>query len=242
MLPKSLQEFQRIYSDRETCVRVLARYRWPNGFRCESCGNREARWILKRHTAECCTCERQISLTVGTLLERSRIPLIEWLSAVYIAAAEPESFRVADLYKRLGTGSYNSAQKIAYRIREAMRKQMRSPLSGTVEVSEIGQSIFGALQVPSKEQRALRLGQATSLAEFLSEHVILDRRVELRFNETNEIQTLLEEARHKTEAESGPMLDAALLSFAFRWNALNEPQEIFEKLLSGLASPISQIS
>src|SRR5947208_6305357 len=70
-LPRSLPEFEARFPDDAACARWLLGKRWPDGFRCPACGHDEA-WELGRErlTLQCAACERQVSVTAGTVLPR----------------------------------------------------------------------------------------------------------------------------------------------------------------------------
>jgi hypothetical protein len=77
--PRSLPEFETGFPDEAACARWLAVKRWPAGFRCPACGHAEA-WGLGRErlTPQCAACERQVSVTAGTVLHKSHLPLRTW--------------------------------------------------------------------------------------------------------------------------------------------------------------------
>ena len=74
--PRSLIEFQRRFPDERACASYLAQARWPDGFRCPSCGHAKG-WELstKAFTWECAGCHRQTSVTAGTVMHASKLPL-----------------------------------------------------------------------------------------------------------------------------------------------------------------------
>ena len=65
-VPRSLPEFEARFPDDAACARWLMAKRWPDGFRCPTCGHDEA-WELRRErpTLQCAACERQVSVTAG---------------------------------------------------------------------------------------------------------------------------------------------------------------------------------
>ena len=85
--PRSLIEFQRRFSDEEACAKYLFAARWPQGFVCPGCGMSKA-WELqtKPWTWECASCGRQTSVTAGTIMHHSKLPLTTWFWAAYLMA------------------------------------------------------------------------------------------------------------------------------------------------------------
>ncbi len=85
--PRSLMEFQQCFPDEAACVAYLFAARWPDGFVCSGCGKTKA-WELqtKRWTWECAQCGRQTSVTAGTIMHHSKLPLTTWFWAAYLMA------------------------------------------------------------------------------------------------------------------------------------------------------------
>ncbi|WP_139194579.1 transposase, partial [Roseovarius tolerans] len=80
--PMSRQAFDALFFDEEACSEYLAERRWPDGFVCPSCGTCKG-WPLKRNRAtwECAGCGRQTSVTAGTVMHSSHLPLRTWFLA-----------------------------------------------------------------------------------------------------------------------------------------------------------------
>src|SRR3954447_9392362 len=124
-LPRSLPEFEAQFPDEAACARWLLEKRWPGGFRCarlclESLlpagfrcparGHAEA-WELGRErlTLQCTACERQVSVTAGTVRHGSPLPLRTWFLAAWLMATHANGISARQLWKQLGLGSYKSA-------------------------------------------------------------------------------------------------------------------------------------
>ena len=108
-----------------------------DGFRCPACGHAEA-WELGRErlTLQCATCERQVSVTAGTALHGSHLPLRTWFLAAWLVATHRNGMSARQLWPQLGLGSYKSAWLLLRKLRRAMVDPEREPLAGLVEVDE----------------------------------------------------------------------------------------------------------
>lgn len=87
---------------------------------------------------KCGDCKKQFTVTVGTVFERSKIPLNKWLMAVHLMCSSKKGISAHQLHRMLGI-TYKSAWFMCHRIREAMRDDSCSLLGGgggTVEVDE----------------------------------------------------------------------------------------------------------
>ena len=135
--PQSILEFQRQFPDEAACVAWLAAARWPEGFRCPVCGNDHA-WELdtKAWTWECGECHKQTSVTAGTVMHGSKLPLTVWFWASYLMATHSNGISARQMGRQLGLGSYKSAWLLCAKLRRAMVNPARALLSGLVEVDE----------------------------------------------------------------------------------------------------------
>jgi Transposase zinc-ribbon domain len=108
--PRSLIEFQRRFPDEEACAAYLAGARWPEGFRCPACGHDKG-WELatKAFTRECACCGKQTSVTAGTIMHSSKLPLTAWFWAAYLMATHSNGISALQLRSQLGLGSYGVA-------------------------------------------------------------------------------------------------------------------------------------
>ena len=136
-VPDSLLAFQHMFPDDDACAAWLIEMRWPDGFVCPACGH-EKGWALRRkaHTFECAGCRRQTSVTAGTILHASKLPLTVWFWAAYLMATHSNGISALQLQKQLGIGSYRSAWLLAHKLRASMVDPERNPLSGLVEIDE----------------------------------------------------------------------------------------------------------
>lgn len=137
-VPRSLTEFEQRFGDEDTCAEYLAAVRWPDGFACPGCGGCKA-WQLetKRWTYECARCGRQTSVTAGTIMHHSKLPLTTWFWAAYVMATQPNGISALQLQRELSIGSYKTAWLLCAKLRRAMAAPGRNPLSGLVEADKI---------------------------------------------------------------------------------------------------------
>jgi hypothetical protein len=136
-LPRSLPAFEARFPDEAACARWLLGKRWPDGFRCPACGHDEA-WELGRErlTLQCAACERQVSVTAGTVLHGSHLGSRTWFLAAWLVATHRNGMSARQLWLQLGLGSYKTAWLLLRKLRRAMVDPGREPLAGLVEVDE----------------------------------------------------------------------------------------------------------
>lgn len=134
--PMSRTEFDRRFPNEDACARHLAQLRWPEGFACPACEVCMG-WELetKPHTWECAGCHRQTSVTAGTVMHRSKLPLRTWLQAVHLLTSHSNGISAEQAQAQLGLGSYKTAC-LLHKLCRAMVVPGRSMLDGLVEVDE----------------------------------------------------------------------------------------------------------
>ena len=135
--PKSLIEFQGRFATESECAEYLFERRWPEGFVCPGCGDGRA-WLLKTKafTYECAACGRQTSVTAGTIMHGSKLPLTTWFWAAFLMATHSNGISALQLQSQLGLGCYRTAWMLCAKLRRAMVNSEREPLSGVVEADE----------------------------------------------------------------------------------------------------------
>jgi hypothetical protein len=135
--PRSLIEFQKRFPDEAACAAYLRQARWADGFVCPACGGVRG-WDLatKAWTHECAACHKQTSVTAGTVMHGSKLPLTVWFWAACLMATHSNGISALQLQKQLGLGSYRTAWMLCAKLRRAMVAPGRDPLTGLVEVDE----------------------------------------------------------------------------------------------------------
>src|ERR1700716_1557160 len=95
---RSLSEFQTSFPDETSCAAFLFERRWPQGFVCPACGGGRAALVKSRaHTDECLDCGRQTSITAGTAMHRSKLPLTVWFWAAPLMATHSNGMSAVQL-------------------------------------------------------------------------------------------------------------------------------------------------
>lgn len=132
-----------IYNDENAAREHLEALQWPNGPVCPHCGCYKNITKLQGKSTrpgvyKCNDCRSPFSVTVGTVFERSHIPLTKWLLATHLMTASKKGISAHKLHRMLAV-TYKTAWFTAHRIREAMREINLGPPGGegkTVEADE----------------------------------------------------------------------------------------------------------
>jgi transposase-like protein len=139
-----------IFSDENKAREHLEALRWPNGPVCPHCGGTHEHVAKVEHTGKrtkpvpegkkhrparkglyiCNACKEQFTVQVGTVLEKSHIPLNKWLAGFFLMCSSKKGVSAHQLHRTLAV-SYKSAWFMAHRIREAMRAGGLAPPMGS---------------------------------------------------------------------------------------------------------------
>jgi transposase-like protein len=135
-LPRDLPTFIARFGTDGACRDYLVRQRWPEGFLCRACGHGAAWALARRHIYECAACGQQHSLLKGTIFEQTKSGLSRWFLAIYLVTASKGGISAVELQRQMGFGSYQTAWSWLHKIRKAMVRPGRQPLSHRVEADE----------------------------------------------------------------------------------------------------------
>jgi transposase-like protein len=151
-----------IFHDENKAREHLEAMRWPNSPWCPHCGSENVKRLEGRSYTSgalyCRECRKKFTVAVGTLFERSHIPLHKWVLAFHLMAASKKGMSAHQMHRMLDV-TYKTAWFMAHRIREAMREPAGTgPLGGPNTVVEVDETFVGGKaknradgKVPSKE-------------------------------------------------------------------------------------------
>jgi transposase-like protein len=147
------------FTDPNAAREWLETQRWPDGPICPHCGNADANRIGalkgKAHRPglfQCAECREQFTVTVGTVMERSKIALHKWVMAMHLLSASKKGMSAHQLHRMLGI-TYQSAWFLAHRIREAMREDGLAPMGGNGGIVEADETYFGQQENPTPSRK-----------------------------------------------------------------------------------------
>ena len=143
---------------------------WPHGPVCPHCKSKNAtRLEGGKHRpglVQCNDCRKQFTVTVGTVFERSKVPLNKWLLATHLICASKKGISAHQLHRMLGV-TYKTAWFMAHRIREAMTSTDDTPMGGEGGTVEADETYFGRNQLADKTNRMpiRRMNRIVSLVD-----------------------------------------------------------------------------
>lgn len=137
-----------IYHDNNAAREHLEGLLWPNGPVCPRCNARGDRITkLKGKSTrpgvhKCKDCRKPFTVTVGTVMERSKVPLCKWVLAAQLMASSKKGMSALQLQRMLGT-NYETAWFLFHRLRECAIDPDRGPIGGENKVVEADETYIG---------------------------------------------------------------------------------------------------
>lgn len=116
-------QFYEQYGSEQQCITALEAPRWPQGFICPECGHNKAhRLACRPRLQQCAKCRYQASVTAGTIMHRTRLPLTTWYRAMYHLTQSKNGVSALELMRRLGV-TYNAAWKLKHKLMQVMKER-----------------------------------------------------------------------------------------------------------------------
>jgi transposase-like protein len=142
-----------MFTNEDAARTALEQVRWPNGAVCPHCGvtgNGIVKVEGKKQSHRpglyyCNHCKGQFTVTVGTVFERSKIPLSKWWMAVYLLNSSKKGISAHQIHRTLKV-TYKTAWFMMHRIREAMRTGGLAPMGGGGKTVEVDETYIGRLK------------------------------------------------------------------------------------------------
>ena len=147
-----------IYHNNDAAREHFEALLWPDGPECPRCGVGEDRITkLKGKSTrpgvyKCKDCRKPFTVTIGTVMERSKVPLCKWILAAQLMASSKKGMSALQLQRMIGT-NYETAWFLFHRLRECAVEHDPGPIGGENKVVEIDETYVGG------KARNARLGK-----------------------------------------------------------------------------------
>ena len=135
------------FTDETAAREAIEALMWPDGPVCPHCGCTGKIGKVQGKSARpglyyCGDCKKQFTVTVGTIFERSKIPLSKWWMAIHLMASSKKGMSAHQMHRMLGV-TYQTAWFMEHRIREAMRSGEFAPMGGDGTPVEADETFIG---------------------------------------------------------------------------------------------------
>ena len=138
-----------IFHDEEKARAFLEKQHWPHGPVCPYCQERKNVVRLcgeaaKKGQVLCRPCHKKFTVTVGTVMERSHIPLTKWVLAFRLMAASKKGMSAHQMHRMMGV-TYKTEWFLCHRVRAAMGLDAKAsgPIGGKGKVVESDETFVG---------------------------------------------------------------------------------------------------
>jgi transposase-like protein len=152
-----------IFHDDNAAREYLETVLWPQGPVCPRCGvmgdriTKMAGKSLRPGVYNCKDCRKPFSVTVGTVMERSHIPLSKWVLATRLMAASKKGFSAHELHRCMDI-SYEGAWFLFHRLRAAAGDPFPAPLGGEDKIIEVDETYIGGKNANKHASKRKRIG------------------------------------------------------------------------------------
>ena len=133
--PKNQMEFEKSFATEAQCIDYLLNLRLENVFKCPSCSHSEY-WVNNRKQMVCKMCNRQTSITAGTIFHSTKTSITVLFRALWFIVAQKSGVSAVSVQKILGIPGYETVWVWLHKFRRLMVMPERTKLSGTVEIDE----------------------------------------------------------------------------------------------------------
>ena len=132
----TIVELLETVKDETDARNLIARMRWQNGQPvCPHCDSTEICTFSDKKRYCCKSCDKQFTVTVGTIFENSKVPLRKWLIALFFAVSNKKGITSIQLSKQIGV-TQKTAWFMLQRLRQMFEDKAPALLDGTIEVDE----------------------------------------------------------------------------------------------------------
>jgi transposase-like protein len=152
-----------VFTDEAKAREHLEAIRWPEGPVCPHCGSVDKVYRLsgKSHRPgliHCNNCDGSFTVTTGSVMESSHVPLNKWVLAFRLMASSKKGISAHQLHRTIAV-TYKTAWFMAHRIREAMRDAAPTPLGGEGAIIESDEAYWGPKDMDKGAMKRRRKGK-----------------------------------------------------------------------------------
>ena len=143
--PTSLPAFQVVFPNDAACAKYLEQLRWADGFSCPKCGVVDEPYRPTHRSAvafQCRHCKAMTSLTAGTVMEKTHMPLTTWFWAAYLMTTQTDGESAMQFQRQLALSRYETAYMMMQKLRAGTVRLDRDPI-GTEHPVEIDETLVG---------------------------------------------------------------------------------------------------
>jgi len=132
-----IEEFFRQFPDEGACRSYVRQIREQEGIVCRRCKGDSHYWKSDKEAWQCKACGYRTTLRSGTVMEKSKLPVRYWLSAMMFLSSTRKSYSALEIQRQLNHPHYAAIWAMLHKLRMVMRfRDSRYELTNTIELDE----------------------------------------------------------------------------------------------------------
>ena len=155
----NLLSFHKTFPDESACENFLKTKREESGIICSKCGCEHHYWKSYRKQWQCKKCDHRTSLTAGTVMHNSKLPLLYWFVAIHLLTSTKKSFSAKEMQRQLEHKRYQPIWELMHKLRSVMgMRDAQYKLLGSIELDE---GFFSTSLEESEKDKPLKRGRGS---------------------------------------------------------------------------------
>ena len=136
----TLFELQKMFPTDQEAKKWVENIRWVNGIECPHCQGTNIQSNVAHKTMDyrCRSCRKWFSVRTGTIMQKSKLPILHWVYAVYIQTSSLKGMASMKLYRELGI-----TQKTAWYLSPSMKDRETNEVKAKVVPNTKKETLHG---------------------------------------------------------------------------------------------------
>ncbi|MCR6507041.1 IS1595 family transposase [Bacteroides sp. KH569_7] len=155
----NLISFTKQFPNEESCRQHLKEQREKQGIVCSKCGCVHHYWKKNRNEWQCKKCGHRTTLTSGTVMHGTKLPIIYWYIAMHLLTSTKKSFSALEMQRQLGHNRYQPIWELMHKLRNVMgQRDAEYQLCGSIELDE---GFFSTQRDETEKDKPLKAGRGS---------------------------------------------------------------------------------
>lgn len=155
----NLISFTKQFPNEESCRQHLKEQREKQGIVCSKCGCTHHYWKKNRNEWQCKKCGHRTTLTSGTVMHGTKLPIMYWYIAMHLLTSTKKSFSALEMQRQLGHNRYQPIWELMHKLRNVMgQRDAEYQLCGSIELDE---GFFSTQRDETEKDKPLKAGRGS---------------------------------------------------------------------------------
>lgn len=155
----NLISFTKQFPNEESCRQHLKEQREKQGIVCSKCGHIHHYWKKNRNEWQCKKCGHRTTLTSGTVMHGTKLPIMYWYIAMHLLTSTKKSFSALEMQRQLGHNRYQPIWELMHKLRNVMgQRDAEYQLCGSIELDE---GFFSTQRDETEKGKPLKAGRGS---------------------------------------------------------------------------------